>query len=334
MEGLSNLFQTAKVKGWIRGFQVGNNTSNNQEITHLPYADDALVFCDAVEEQMLILRVIFKIFEAISGGRLTLVNSVLDALPSYMMSLFHIQAKATKSWMQLGGTFYGKEAKIRERTIWSNGRNCLYASCDTVTRRELWQELSNIKEVCSDPWVSCGDYNVTRYPNERSEGHRITGDMQEFTEWINAMEFMDPLLLGDSFTSRRGDGHSSASRTDRFLYSSQWDESFTQIKQNLLPRIGSDHNPIMLDCGELNSNKSYFKFEQWWLRVDGFADKVKEWWFSFNINGTDSYILATKLRILKQKLKEWRLTHRNDWKHKEEEIFHQLAEMEKTQELS
>ncbi|WMV40485.1 hypothetical protein MTR67_033870 [Solanum verrucosum] len=31
-----------------------------------------------------------------SGGRLTLVNSVLDALPSYMMSLFPIPAKVTK----------------------------------------------------------------------------------------------------------------------------------------------------------------------------------------------------------------------------------------------
>ncbi|KAH0751395.1 hypothetical protein KY285_004543 [Solanum tuberosum] len=211
--------------------------------------------------------------------------------------------------------------------------SAVYASCDTVTRRELWQELSNIKEIYSGPWVSCGDFNVTRYPNERSEGHIITGDMQEFTEWINAMEFVDPPLLGGSFTWRRGDGHSSASRIDRFLYSSQWDEAFTQIKQNLLPRIGSDHNPIMLDCGELNSNKSYFKFEQWWLRVDGFADKIKEWWLSFNINGTGSYILATKLKMLKQKLKEWRMTHRNDWKHKKEEILHQLAEMEKTQEL-
>ncbi|WMV38706.1 hypothetical protein MTR67_032091 [Solanum verrucosum] len=89
----------------------------------------------------------------------------------------------------------------------------------------------------------------------------------------------------------------------------------------------------MLDCGELNLNKSYFKFEQWWLRVDGFADKIKEWWLSFNINGTGSYILAVKLKMLKQKLKEWRMTHRNDWKRKKEEILQQLAEMEKTQEL-
>ncbi|KAG5588493.1 hypothetical protein H5410_048927 [Solanum commersonii] len=53
----------------------------------------------------------------------------------------------------------------------------VYASCDTVARSELWQELINIKEACNGPWVSCSDYNVTRYPNERSEGNRITGAM-------------------------------------------------------------------------------------------------------------------------------------------------------------
>lgn len=97
--------------------------------------------------------------------------------------------------------------------------SAVYASCDTVIRRELWQGLTNIREVCDGPWVTCGDFNVTRYPHERSEGHRITRAMNEFTEWINEMEFLDPSLLGGSFTWRRGDNHRSASRIDRFLYS-------------------------------------------------------------------------------------------------------------------
>lgn len=143
--------------------------------------------------------------------------------------------------------------------------SAVYASCDTVARRELWQELINIKEACNGPWVSCGDFSLTRYPNERSEGNRIIGAMNEFTEWINEMEFIDPPLLGGTYTWRRGDTRTSASRIDRFLYSSQWDESFTQIKQNLMPRLGSDHNPIVLDCGDLNFKKTYFKFEQGWM---------------------------------------------------------------------
>ncbi|WMV41585.1 hypothetical protein MTR67_034970 [Solanum verrucosum] len=113
----------------------------------------------------------------------------------------------------------------------------------------------------------------------------------------------------------------------------QWDGTFTGIKQSILPRIGSDHSPILLECGDLNLKKSYFKFEQWWLRVEGFSDKVKDWWESFNITGTGSYVLASKLRMLKGKLKEWKRENRNNWNQRKEEILNQLSILEKTQEL-
>ncbi|WMV55766.1 hypothetical protein MTR67_049151 [Solanum verrucosum] len=200
--------------------------------------------------------------------------------------------------------------------------SAVYASCDPITRRELWQEFINIKELCNGPWVACG-----------SEGHEITTPMTEFSEWINEMEFIDPHLFGGSFTWRRGDNHMSASRLDRFLFSSQWDGTFTGIKQSILPRIGSDHSPILLECGDLNLKKSYFKFEQWWSRVEGFSDKVKDWWESFNITGTGSYVLASKLRMLKGKLKEWKRENRNNWNQRKEEILNQLSILKKTQEL-
>lgn len=44
---------------------------DSQEITHLQYADDALVFCEAGEEQILMLRVIFISFQAVSGLHIT-----------------------------------------------------------------------------------------------------------------------------------------------------------------------------------------------------------------------------------------------------------------------
>lgn len=39
--------------------------------------------------------------------------------------------------------------------------------------------------------------------------------------------------------------------------------------------------------------------------MEGFKDKVQHWWQSFNISSTPSFILASKLRLLKEKLKEW-----------------------------
>lgn len=80
--------------------------------------------------------------------------------------------------------------------------------------------------------------------------------MTEFSDWINEMEFIDPPLIEGSSTFRRGDNHKSASRIDTFLFSSQWNETFTMIKQSMLLRIGSEHNPITLECGDLNLKKA------------------------------------------------------------------------------
>ncbi|WMV37958.1 hypothetical protein MTR67_031343 [Solanum verrucosum] len=67
MEGLNNMLKIAKTTGRIQEFEDSKVARNSMEITHLHYADDALIFCGAEEEQLLILRLILVYFEAISG---------------------------------------------------------------------------------------------------------------------------------------------------------------------------------------------------------------------------------------------------------------------------
>uniref|UniRef100_M0ZKV5 Non-LTR retroelement reverse transcriptase n=1 Tax=Solanum tuberosum TaxID=4113 RepID=M0ZKV5_SOLTU len=156
--------------------------------------------------------------------------------------------------------------------------------------------------------------------------------MTEFSECIEELELVDPPLFGGSYTWRRGEGHQTASRIDRFLYSSQWEEQFTFIKQSTMPKLGSDHNPILLTCGNLNFKKSYFKFENWWMRVEGFKEEVKLWWQSFVITGTPGFVLAEKLKLLKGKMKEWSKNNRKNCKAQKEEIMEELAKWEAVQE--
>lgn len=54
---------------------------------------------------------------------------------------------------------------------------------------------------------------------------------------------------------------------------------------------------------KFGANKSYFKFENWWPQVEGFHELVKNWWDSFDFAGRPDYILASKLKSLKNKLK-------------------------------
>ncbi|CAN4128194.1 unnamed protein product [Withania somnifera] len=222
------------------------------------------------------------------------------------MGEFHLDAVEKSS----GGELIGMVGQMLTFTVFGIEQNLawfltiVYADCSKTIRRELWEELATIRNSCNGPWVLCGDFHVTRYPNERIDGHNITGAMTEFTDWINEMEIFSPPLFGGSYTWRREENHSTASRINRFLYFNLWEELFAQIRHCVLPGVGSDHYPIILSCGELNLRKTYVKFEKWWMAVEGFSEKVKEWWASFTVSVSASYVLASKLKLLKRRLKE------------------------------
>ena len=42
-----------------------------------------------------------------------------------------------------------------------------------------------------------------------------------------------------------------------------------------------------------------------WLKDEGFLDRVSSWWESFHFQGTPSFSLANKLKMLKLDLKRW-----------------------------
>ncbi|KAL6331525.1 hypothetical protein AAG906_011465 [Vitis piasezkii] len=45
------------------------------------------------------------------------------------------------------------------------------------------------------------------------------------------------------------------------------------------------------------------RFENMWLKVEGFKDLLRSWWQGMSVSGRASYKLATKLKVIKQKLK-------------------------------
>ena len=42
-----------------------------------------------------------------------------------------------------------------------------------------------------------------------------------------------------------------------------------------------------------------------WLKVDGFKDLLREWWQGTVVSGKASFRLASELKVLKQKIKDW-----------------------------
>ena len=110
-------------------------------------------------------------------------------------------------------------------------------------------------------------------------------------------------LTGGPFTWIGGLNSQAASRLDRFLILDQWEYHFSAITQSALPRLVSDHSPIVLKAGGFSSSKSPFRFENMWLKIDGFKDLVRSWWNGYFVEGYSSHCIAEKLKALKKDLK-------------------------------
>ena len=70
------------------------------------------------------------------------------------------------------------------------------------------------------------------------------------------------------------------SRIDSALVSLDWEEHFENVSQRVLPRVISDHYPLLLEVSVVRQGRSAFKFENMWLKDEGFVDKssaMVEW---------------------------------------------------------
>jgi hypothetical protein len=82
-------------------------------------------------------------------------------------------------------------------------------------------------------------------------------------------------LAGRSFTLGNNQSNMIMSRIDRIFCNISFEALFSLGNARALPRLGSDHTPIIWDSGDAAMpRKSSFKFEKWWsTRVD-FLDVV------------------------------------------------------------
>lgn len=171
--------------------------------------------------------------------------------------------------------------------------------------RELWGELAAVKRLWNEPSCIVEDFNVVWFLGETSNGRQMSIAMREFSNFIDEFKLIDPLLGGGAYTWSGGQGGLLKARLECFLFLGDWEDLVSRAMQFLLPRPISDHCPILLDCVGVRRGKSSFRFENMWLTVEGFVNKIKEWWQTYNFRGRPSFVLAKKLHALKSDLKKW-----------------------------
>ena len=100
--------------------------------------------------------------------------------------------------------------------------------------------------------------------------------MFAFFYFIEANYLVDLPLEGALFTWFRDSGTDCMSRIDRTLASVDWVDNFGNVSQRLLPHVVSDHYPLLVVASSVNKGRSAFKFENMWLKEEGFVEKVRQ----------------------------------------------------------
>jgi hypothetical protein len=181
----------------------------------------------------------------------------------------------------------------------------VYGPHSEESRLLCWEELSSIRQRWAVPWCIVGDFNAIRTLSERLGCTRFNPFMHSFSDWIDSHNLIDLPLVGGCFTWSSGTTPPSMSRIDRALISLDWEAHYSDVLLRLLPRPILDHHPLLMVAGGMAGGKSSFKFENIWLKEEGFVDKVLNWWSGYEFVRTPSFVLACKLKALKEDLKKW-----------------------------
>lgn len=178
----------------------------------------------------------------------------------------------------------------------------VYAAPSRARRSCLWPELSRIRQSFSGPGIIGGDMNCIAAACEAFGGAVPSISHFELGTWREANELQDIKMVGARFTWARGN---IRRRLDRIMGNAKWFDAFPTSTVVALPRIQSDHNPLMTTIGNplhsFRQNPKIFRFSLTWQRYERFRTIIKDAW------GEEGSVYA-KLDKIRNETRVWHNT--------------------------
>ena len=69
------MMKRAKEAGLLQGFRADGRRGGGVCVSHLLFADDMILFCDADEEQILHIQILLLCFQAVTGLKVNALKS-------------------------------------------------------------------------------------------------------------------------------------------------------------------------------------------------------------------------------------------------------------------
>ncbi|RVW86554.1 hypothetical protein CK203_045694 [Vitis vinifera] len=139
------------------------------------------------------------------------------------------------------------EFKGRGVVLWDN-RVLQMVEMEVGGEKDFLSEVRAIRGLWNELWCVAGDFNMIRFPFERSKGGRLSPTMRRFSEVVEDLELRD----------------------------------LPHCSRGVEASI--DHSPILLDGGGMRREPTPFRFENMWLK-ENFKEVLRKWWEGFKLVG-------------------------------------------------
>lgn len=165
--------------------------------------------------------------------------------------------------------------------------SAIYASPRFRMRKMLWEELLSLSSNLDKPWLLLGDFNDIINENEKMGGRKISYRRSKlFSDAINNCNLIDMGFIGPRFTwTNNRSTNPIYQRLDRGWSNVEWVNMFPNYSLSHLPRLTSDHCPILLNL-EQNvraTGPKPFRFEPMWILDKHFLDIVDQAWPKYTL---------------------------------------------------
>ncbi|XP_057425985.1 uncharacterized protein LOC130719379 [Lotus japonicus] len=154
----------------------------------------------------------------------------------------------------------------------------VYGSPNTSIREFLWRELRRIASQITEPWIVMGDFNSYMNASDKVGGAPPNLlSMSKFRDCIEECSLSDLGFKGPPFT---WEGRGVKERIDWSLGNAHWLASFPEASVLHLPKLKSDHKPMLLQLCKPQEDMTIrpFRFLAAWLTHEDFPRLVESSW--------------------------------------------------------
>ena len=201
----------------------------------------------------------------------------------------------------------------------------IYGPAYDEHKQEFLEELHNIMENWDGPTLLGGDFNLIRSISDKNNDNINYHWSDSFNDWINQWNLIEIKNPSRTYTWTNNQEQPVMAVLDRVLTTTDLEAHYPLISVKAIPRVGSDHVPLVVNFGTSHNPKPYlFCFEKWWLTQEGFHDLVRNSW---NLPCHETNPLDTwhcKLKRLRQHLKGWSLNVNADLKRKKQSLLQEF----------